>query len=297
LWQAEHVGSLVSAATGIATEVVVVQTQPDRDIARPIRELGGQGLFTSEVSRAVLDGRADIAVHSAKDLPSSASMLVPGLVIAAVPERGDPRDALVGGRLEELGPGATVATGSVRRRAQIAWLRPDLGFTELRGNIGTRLRRCPPGGAVVVAAAALQRLGLEDEISQIFEPLELLPQVGQGALAVECRAGDSELAELLGRTVDHWPSRVAVEAERAFLASLGGGCDLPVGALATASGGGEEEALRLEGLIASADGHVVTRCARSGTDPVTLGAEVAAELLDERGASALFQDADAGRRK
>jgi hydroxymethylbilane synthase len=289
LWQAEHVGSLVREVTGGAVEIVTVQTRPDRDTTRPIRELGGQGLFTSEVSRAVLEGRADIAVHSAKDLPSSPSLLVSGLVIACVPERGDPRDALVGRTLGELGPGATVATGSARRRSQIAWLRPDLGFTELRGNIGTRLRRCPPGGAVVVAAAALQRLGLEEEISQIFEPLELLPQVGQGALAVECRASDSELLDLLAEGVDHLPSRRAVEAERAFLAALGGGCDLPVGALATA--GDEPGTLRLEGLIASADGHVVTRCVRVGSDPAALGSEVASELLDERGASALLRGA------
>jgi hydroxymethylbilane synthase len=292
LWQAQHVAGLIGAGTGLATELVVVRTRPDNDTSLPIRALGGQGLFTLEVSRAVLEDVADVAVHSAKDLPSSPSLRTEGLVIAAVPERGDPRDALAGSTLDQLGPGAIVATGSVRRRAQIAWLRPDLGFSELRGNIGTRLARRPSGGAVVVAAAALQRLGLDGEIAQIFEPWELLPQVGQGALAVECRAGDDDLQAMLASFVDHLPSHRAVLAERAFLAALGGGCDLPVGALAIADrdrGGAASAGLRLEALIATPDGHVVTRCACSGTDPEQLGTAVAAELVNERGASALLR--------
>lgn len=286
LWQAEHVVGLITAATGLTAEVVVVRARGDQDVSSPIRELGGQGLFTREVSLAVLDGRADVAVHSAKDLPSSVQLLTPGLVLAAVPERGDSRDALVGARLESLSPGAVVATGSIRRRAQIAWLRPDLGFAELRGNIGTRLGRRPAGGALVVAAAALQRLGLESEIAQTFSPSEVLPQVGQGALAVECREDDAELRSLLSSGVDHAASRLAVTAERAFLARLGGGCDLPVGALAVAVPATGE--LRLEGLIASPDGHAVIRCARNGYDPASLGVDVACELLDKRGGSALL---------
>lgn len=247
----------------------------------PLRSFGGRGIFTAEVSRAVLEGEADIAVHSAKDLPSSSLLVAEGLVIGAVPERGDPRDALVGRRLEELPPGATIATGSVRRRAQLAWLRPDLGFTELRGNIATRLERIPPRGAVVVALVALQRLDLEDEVGEVLEVLEpetMLPQVGQGSLAVECRADDHELRALLAAHVNHGPSLRALTAERAFLATLGGGCDAPVGALAT-SDPDEAGDLRLEGLVASADGHVVARLTRSGSDPDALGAEVAGQMM------------------
>ncbi len=168
-------------------ELVVIATSGDQRRDVPVWELGGQGVFVKEVQAAVLDGRADVAVHSAKDLPS---WTPEGLVLAAITERADPRDALVGTRLADLQPGAQVATGSVRRRAQLAWVRPDLTFTGLRGNIGTRLERVPDGGAVVVAAAALARLGLLDRAAEILPTAVMLPQVGQGAIGVECRAGD-----------------------------------------------------------------------------------------------------------
>jgi hydroxymethylbilane synthase len=229
-WQAEHVTALLQAVhPGLHVELVLVQTTGDARPEAPISALGGQGVFVKEVQQAVLDDRADLAVHSAKDLPSTTAA---GLVLAAVPERGDPCDALVGHRLEELAPGATVATGSPRRRHQLASLRPDLAFVELRGNIGTRLERVPDGGAIVMAAIALERLQLAHHIAQRLPPEEMVPQVGQGALAVECRAGDRRTLALVNG-IEHRPSRAAVDVERAYLAELGGGCDLPVGAHAT----------------------------------------------------------------
>ena len=280
-WQAERVGALLSADDpSIGVELVIVETLGDRARDRPIHELGGQGVFVKEVQSAVLEGHADVAVHSAKDLPS---MPAPGLVIAAVPERGDARDALVGRALADLRKGATVATGSVRRRAQLAHLRPDLEFVELRGNIQTRLSKVPPGGALVMAVAALDRLGLEAQIAQALDPSVMLPQVAQGALAVECRDDDIPTRELL-RRIEHGPSRLAVDGERAFLAALGGGCDLPVGAHVVAVDGG----WRCEGLIADLDGTTVLRYVEIGREPAALGAEVARVLVEDRGGSALL---------
>ena len=232
-WQAEHVTALLQAVhPGLHVELVLVQTTGDARPEAPISALGGQGVFVKEVQQAVLDDRADLAVHSAKDLPSTTAA---GLVLAAVPERGDPCDALVGLSLDELAQGATVATGSPRRRHQLASLRPDLAFVELRGNIGTRLERVPEGGAIVMAAIALERLQLAHHIAQRLPPEEMVPQVGQGALAVECRAGDLRTLGLV-TGIEHRASRAAVDVERAFLAELGGGCDLPVGAHATWAG-------------------------------------------------------------
>ena len=279
LWQVEHVSSLLAPA-GVEVEPVVVETAGDVVLDRPIWEIGGKGVFVKEVQAAVLDGRADFAVHSAKDLPS---VEVPGLVLACVPERGEPRDALVGSTLADLPTGALVATGSVRRRSQLAWLRPDLTFTGLRGNIATRLAKAPDFGAIVMAAAALERLGLADRAAEVLEPDVMLPQVGQGALAIEARSGDEPvLAALAG--IEHGPSRVAVDAERGFLAELGGDCDLPAGAHATI---GVDGTITVEGLLASLDGHVVLRHRVAGTDGDALGREVAAHLLSHGGAALL----------
>lgn len=240
--------------------------------------MGGQGVFVKEVQAAVLDGRADLAVHSAKDLPSAAA---PGLTLAAFPVREDPRDALVGGRLGDLAPGALVATGSVRRRAQLAWVRPDLTFSGLRGNVPTRLSKVPPGGAVVVAAAGLIRLGLADRADEFLDPSVMLPQVGQGALAVECLSSAASVVALCAE-IDDPLVRVAVEAERVFLAELGGGCDLPVGAYAVVADG----TLSVEGLLASTDGRQVLRTSRRGPvgDGPALGVSVASALLAAGGA-------------
>jgi hydroxymethylbilane synthase len=274
-WQAEEVARLLREADGSAeVELVVVETTGDRRQDVPVWEMGGQGVFVKEVQAAVLEGRADAAVHSAKDLPSRAA---PGLVLAAFPTRADPRDALVGSTLAGLGPGARVATGSVRRRAQLAWARPDLTFVGLRGNIATRLDRRPLNGAVVVAMAALERLGLAVRASEVLDVSVMIPQVGQGALAVECRAGDQATIEALA-AIDDTDTRVCVETERAFLARLGGGCDLPVGAYAVARPAGVE----VEGLLASRDGRVVLRAARVGSS-TSVGADLAESLLASGG--------------
>ena len=188
--------------------------------------MGGKGVFVKEVQAAVLDGRADLAVHSGKDLPAATPE---GLVLVAVPARADPRDALVGCRWSELPVGARVATGSVRRRAQLAWLRPDLLFAELRGNIDTRLGRIPDGGAVVMAVAALQILDLTDRIAQFLPVDRFVPAVGQGCVAVEVR-GDDVATTVAVAELDDAATRAQVEVERAFLAELGSGCSLPVGA-------------------------------------------------------------------
>jgi hydroxymethylbilane synthase len=274
-WQAEHVVSLL----GGDAELVLVDTLGDRDTATSLDRLGGQGVFVKEVQAAVLDGRADVAVHSAKDLPSNPALTAPGLVIGCVPARADARDALVGSTLAALSPGALVATGSARRRALLADLRPDLTFTELRGNIGTRLQKVPAGGAVVMAMAALVRLGLADRAAEVLDPAVVVPQVAQGAIAVECRA-DDELVRARLAVIEHPASRRAVDAERAWLAMLGGGCDLPVAAHATVA---DDGAVRLDAVLASYDGRIVVRASGSGDDPAELGARLAAQLLDEGG--------------
>jgi hydroxymethylbilane synthase len=281
LWQATHVGRLLEATyPGLEIEFVIVDTEGDRRLDVPIAEIGGKGVFAKEVQAAVLDGRADFAVHSAKDLPA---VTVPGLVLAAVPERGDPRDALVGGRIADLPTGATVATGSQRRRVQLAQLRPDLVFTELRGNMATRLGKVPEGGAIVVAAVALQRLQLAERLSEVLPTDDMVPQVGQGALGVECRADDPVIVDML-RAIEHGPSRVRVEAERAFLTELGGDCDLPAGAHATfvdeLGDVAEAGSLRLSAVLAS-DGTARAQLVRMrsvGDDPVALGRSVARDL-------------------
>jgi hydroxymethylbilane synthase len=285
-WQAALVGSLLSQAVpGAETDIVIIETVGDRRTDVPIWSIGGQGVFVREVQAAVLEGRADLAVHSAKDLPA---VTADGLALAAVPVRADPRDALVGSRLEDLAPGAPIATGSVRRRAQLAWLRPDLTFTSLRGNIGTRLKRVPDGGAVVVAAAALHRLGLDAVIAETLDPDVLLPQVAQGALAVECRIDDVESLTCC-QAIDDIRVRLVVEAERSFLARLGGGCELPVGALASFDRSGS---LVLHGLLASLDGHVVIRETEvaPADDGVGLGVRLAQRLLTEAGGAGLLAD-------
>lgn len=243
--QSEHVASLIRRAhPHVEVELVFVETTGDRRQDVSLHSIGGQGVFVKEVQNAVLDGRADLAVHSAKDLPSATAE---GLVIAAFGERRDPRDVLVGRSLTELAPGATVATGSVRRRTQLAALRPDLVFTELRGNIPTRLEKVPADGAIVMAAAALEILGWSDRIAESLAVERMVPAVGQGAVAVECRADDSRVIDLL-EAVDHQATRRSVEIERAFLAELGSGCSLPIG--------GYDDGRHLRVFLASDDGRI-----------------------------------------
>lgn len=282
-WQTDHVAALLRAVDPpVEIEPVVVDTVGDRRQDLPISVIGGKGVFAKEVQAAVLDGRADMAVHSAKDLPS---VTVPGLVLAAVPERGDPRDALVGSRLDDLPAGSVVATGSARRRVQLAQQRPDLAFAELRGNMATRLAKADGFDAIVVAAVALERLGVADRIAEVLAADVIVPQVGQGALAVECRAEDGELRARLAR-IEHRPSRRRVDAERAFLAELGGDCELPAGAHAVIEDHGT--ALVLDAVLASPEGTVVLRHRDGGPDPTSVGSAVARHLLDDLGGAALL---------
>lgn len=278
-WQAEHVVSLLRAADpGLDVELVIVDTTGDRRQDLAIWQMGGKGVFVKEVQAAVLDRRADIAVHSAKDLPSHE---FDGLVLAAVPKRGDVRDALVGSTLAALPTGARVATGSARRRAQLADHRPDLTFANLRGNVPTRVERASEHDAVVIAAVALERLGLADAVTDRLPTDVMLPQVAQGALAVECREDDDPVRAVL-RAIEHQPSRRAVDAERAFLAELGGDCDLPAGALARTDDD-DPASLEVEGLLASLDGRIILRHRERGTDAIATGRAVATQLLDRAG--------------
>ena len=278
-WQAERVVELL----GVEAEYVIVSTRGDERRDVPIHTMGGTGVFVKEVEQAVLDGRAEVAVHSAKDLPSETS---PELVLAALPERGDPRDALVGRPLDEIPTGGRVGTGSVRRRAQLAARRPDIGFGELRGNIPTRLEKADDFDAVVLAGAGLDRLGLADRIAERVDPSVVLPQVAQGALAAECRFDDDGARELLAG-IDDAGVRAAVTAERSYLAELGGGCNLPCGALAES---GDDGSLRLEALLGSLDGRISLRARVEGHDPVAVGVEAARRLVDEEGGRLVLDD-------
>jgi hydroxymethylbilane synthase len=290
LWQARHVADrLRAAAPGLEIELVHVTTTGDRDRTHTLREFGGVGVFTREVQRAVLEGRADVAVHSLKDLPTEP---VTDLVLAAVPERASPFDVLVlpagaspVGSLDDLKQGARVATGSVRRQAQLLHRRPDLRLVEIRGNVPTRVARLDEGqyDAVVLAEAGLDRLGLRDRISLVLRPPLMLPAVGQGALGLECRSGDEATRTMLDAITDP-DVFAAVRAERVVLAELRAGCHAPLGVFTTIDGTG----LGLEAVVLSANGR--ERLHEGGTgsrgDPESLGREVAQRLLG-RGADRL----------
>jgi hydroxymethylbilane synthase len=279
---------LRAAHPGLEVEVVIVRTQGD-DLAAPLDQIGGQGVFVTEVEAAVAERRADAAVHSAKDMTSTMS---PDLVLAAVPPRADARDGLVGCAWADLPPGGLIATGSARRRAQLAYLRPDLSFTEVRGNMERRVSRGEDGSvaAVVVAVAAMARLGWMDRLTDILDPLDVLPQAGQGAIAVQCRVDDDETRSLLV-AIDDPRSHRAVRAERSVLAALGGSCTVPVGAwaepVAGPAGPADGSELRVHGLLASGDGRLVIRMTRRGDDPERVGAEVARALLVDGGGSGI----------
>lgn len=280
LAQARLVADAVRASTGSVVELVEVTTTGDRSTAS-LTQLGGTGVFVSALREALVEGRVDLAVHSLKDLPVDPAA---GVVLAAVPERGDPRDVLVardGLGLGTLPPGATVGTGSPRRRAQLLAARPDLDVVDVRGNVDTRLSYVATGrlDAVVLAAAGLGRLGRADEATEVLSYEVMLPAPGQGALAVECRAGDDVTARLAG--LDHAPTRAAVTAERAVLGALEAGCSAPVGALATLDGpDGTELVLRV--AVGDMTGRV-QRWARSGrsSEPDELGHRLAGQILAE----------------
>lgn len=277
LVQAKHVADRLTAMNvGVEIELVVVTTHGDRRRDLPLSQLG-EGVFVKALEEELLQERADLAVHSLKDLPIEAAT---GLVIAAVPERADPRDALVtrdGGTLADLPSGATVATGSPRRVVQLGAVRPDLRFVGVRGNVDTRLRKLDAGefDALVIAAAGLDRLGLSDRNAQMFDEDLCTPAVGQGALAVQCRSDHDSLVTLLGQLNDP-NARSEIDAERALLVALGGGCKVPVGALARR----EAEQLRLTAVATAPDASGLARAHGHG-DPAhaeALGQEVATEL-------------------
>jgi hydroxymethylbilane synthase len=296
-WQAERVVELLGRH-GVVASLVVVETIGDQRTDVPLDQLGGQGVFVKEVQAAVVRGDADAAVHSAKDLPSAPELAAPGLVLAAFPERADTRDLLVGATLATLPTGATVATGSARRRAQLANLRPDLTFAGLRGNLAARLSVAGTGtvAAVVVAKAAVDRLGWSPPPGQETEVLgseTMVPQVGQGALAIECRADDDRTLGALAAINDPEVEPLVV-AERAYLAALGGGCTLPVGASARwlvpgsrPDTAGTGRALELAAVLAAGDGGIVLRRTGHGSDPIEVGRSVARFLLDDAGGSDL----------
>ena len=277
---------LLGLHPGLVVDVLGMTTQGDQILDRPLAQIGGKGLFIKELEEALADGRADLAVHSLKDVP----MQMPeGFALAAIMEREDPRDALVSPHVRALGAlpsGSVVGTSSLRREAQIRYRHPGLAVEPLRGNVGTRLRKLDEGryAAVVLAVAGLARLGLADRIARALEPEESLPAVGQGALGIECRAERAELVEWLS-PLAHPPTSACVRAERAFSAALAGSCHTPLAGYATLRDG----TLRLRGLVATRDG---TRCLegeRSGAadDPEPLGRALAGDLL-ARGAGEIL---------
>ncbi|WP_241236422.1 hydroxymethylbilane synthase [Brevibacillus marinus] len=259
-----------------------IVTKGDVILDVTLSKVGGKGLFVKEIEQSLLDRRTDLAVHSMKDVPSE---LQDGLVIGAVPKRVDPRDVLIsreGRTLDELPPGALVGTSSLRRAAQLRAYRPDLRIESVRGNIDTRLRKLQEGNfdAIVLAAAGLERVDWQGAVSQ-YLPVEIsLPAVGQGALAIECRADDEELLALLAR-LDDSQTRLAVSAERAFLRRLQGGCQVPLGAYATLAGTAADgrPLIRLTGFVGSPDGRRLYKDSQTGSDPEALGRAVAERLL------------------
>ena len=291
LWQANWTRERLQSASGdVVVDIVPIKTTGDRVLDAPLAEIGGKGLFTKELDQALLDGRIDLAVHSMKDLPFE---VAPGTVIGAITEREDPRDAVVSpvGTLDEMPPGSRIGTGSLRRAAQLRQRFPHLEPSPVRGNVGTRLRKLDDGEfeAVLLAAAGLRRLGYGARITQHLETDIMLPAIGQGALAIVCRADDPETLALVA-SLNHWDTRIAVEAERGLLASLHGDCRIPIAGHATV----EQDAIVLHGLISSVDGQRVLRdSVRGGTeDPSALGFGLGTRLLGA-GGDALLRESRA----
>lgn len=274
LWQAEWVKERLAEAGHLST-ILVIKTMGDKILDLPLAQIGGKGIFTKDIEDALLDGRIDLAVHSFKDLPTT---LPDGLVIAAMPQREDPRDVLVGGTLASLPPGTKVGTGSLRRAAQLRALRPDLEVSDIRGNVDTRLRKHEEGlyGALIMASAGLTRLGLASKIGEYLHPQLFLPAVAQGALAIETVAGEGP-GWAASQVLHDAGAAAQVEAERVLLAGIGGGCQVPLGAYCTRDG----TELELRAVVASPDGKRLIRRHLWGPsdDPAGLGARVAALLL------------------
>ena len=291
LWQANYTKDRLEAR-GVECRIEVIHTKGDKILDVPLNKVGGKGLFTKEIEEALLDKRIDLAVHSMKDLPTE---LPAGLTVAAIPQRADPLDAIIGGKLRDLKFGATVGTSSLRRIAQLRRIRPDLNLVPIRGNIDTRIGKVEKGDydAIVLAAAGLRRLGWGDIISETFRADVMCPAVGQGALAIETLEESAGL-EACAPLDDPW-TRLAVTAERAMLSELGGGCQVPIGAYGTL----ENTELFLTGAVFAPDGSAMIRYTATGecTRPAELGRNVADVLL-KRGArgvlDAVYSDGNPG---
>lgn len=281
LWQARWVQSRLQAE-GIESRIEIIKTTGDKILDVPLAKVGSKGLFTKEIEEALLDGSVDLAVHSLKDMPTE---LPDGLTLAAIPEREDVRDAIIGSTLDALPQGALVGTSSLRRTAQLRALRPDLKVESVRGNVDTRLRKLDEGQyqAIMLAAAGLRRLGWADRIAQYIDPAVMCPAVGQGALAIETRTDRVEVAASL----EHRDTRVAVTAERALLGALGGGCQVPIGANATVDG----DTVHLRGIVAAPDGSNVVRGNLSGhaSEAASIGKTLAEQLMAQGAKELLLQ--------
>ena len=282
LWQAEHVKGRLEVL-GHPARIQVITTTGDRLLDRRLESVGGKGAFLKEIEEAMQDGQVDLAVHSLKDVPTA---MPDGLRLAAILERADPRDALLsaGATLDGLPAGARVGTTSLRRQSQLRALRPDLVPADLRGNVDTRIRRLREGqfDAILLALAGLARLGRAGEVTEVLDPERFVPAPGQGAIALECRVGDAAI-EAAVAPLDHTATAAAVLAERAFLAALGGGCNVPLGAHARPA----KEGLRLLAFVAAPDGGAIVRGERTGGDAEALGRALAEDLL-ARGARELL---------
>jgi hydroxymethylbilane synthase len=288
LWQAEHVRArLLDSHAGLQVELVTMSTQGDRVLDSPLAKIGGKGLFVKELEQGMLEGRADIAVHSMKDVPVD---FPPGLGIGAILEREDPQDGFVSNRfgsIDELPQGSRVGTSSLRRQCQLRARRSDLELRDLRGNVNTRLSRLDQGDydAIVLACAGLKRLGLDSRITRTLTPDELLPAIGQGVIGIECRLEDEAVRQLI-EPLEHGPTRLRIQAERAFNAALAGGCQAPVAGFSLL----DNDLLELRGLVGWPDGSEIVRGQIRGPakDAASLGRELAEELLS-RGARQILE--------
>ena len=272
LWQARHIAGCLQKL-GVETRLEIIKTTGDKITDVPLAQVGGKGLFTKEIEDALLAGAIDLAVHSLKDMPTG---LPAGLTLAAIPEREDPRDALIGKPLAELSAGAKVGTSSLRRAAQLHALGRGLVTENLRGNVDTRLRKLDEGhyDAIVLAAAGLRRLGWAERIRELIDVEVMCPAAGQGALAIETR-DDGGVGHMIARKLDHAATNAAVTAERSLLATLEGGCQVPIGAHAKFDG----DVLHLLAVVASLDGARVMRDRAEGRDAVRLGRELGERML------------------
>ncbi len=269
--QSQFVADALTKATGVHVDLVVISTRGDRIQDKPLPEIGGKGLFTAELEASLRSGGIDLAVHSLKDLPTADPR---GLVLGAIPERVDPRDALVGVSLDALSEGAVVATGSVRRRMQMRMLRPDLELVDIRGNVPTRVAKVDDGhcDATILAMAGLMRLGISRADLHPFSTSQMVPAPGQGALGVQCRAGDVRVLDYLSQ-IEHPPTRTCVDAERLFLERFGGGCSVPAACFIDARGDG----FRVVAVAENANGRP-SRYEGTGASPLMLATQAVEAL-------------------